>query len=181
MGCRFLQRFEVLKSHGSSCDSLLTTESLNANISSAGAIYHNLRSEGLVVLIRQFFSQSSLNKQERVHMAEQRCLGILVSPYESWAQVYGPDSIEVQADDADCSPTAVATVEPNVLARIRIEGNSMGKRCGIRDGFYHVAHMPYVPFAALVLALFLPWNCSFLHLRTAPRRLPALCSVFSLH
>lgn len=115
-----------------------------------------------------------------MHIAEQGCLGILVSPYESWAQVYGPDSIEVQADDADGSPTAVATVEPNVLARIRIEGNPMSKRCGIRDGFYHVTHMPYVPFAALVLALLLLWDYSFLHLRTAPRRLPALCSVSSL-
>ena len=25
-------------------------------------------------------------------------------------------------------------------------GQPNGQRCGIRDGFYHVAHTPYVPF-----------------------------------
>lgn len=79
-----------------------------------------------------------------MYIAEQGFIGILVSPYESWAQVYG--SVEALADDANCSPTAVATVEPNDLARIYIGSNPMHKRCGIWDGFYHAAHMPYVPF-----------------------------------
>jgi hypothetical protein len=74
-----------------------------------------------------------------------------------------PGRIEVLADDANCTSTAVAIAELNDLARICVEGNPIGKRCGIRDGFYHVAHTPYVPFRSTGLALVLLWGCSVLH------------------
>ena len=56
-----------------------------------------------------------------MQIAEQECLGTLISPYESWAQAYGPDSIEVLADDANCSSITVTTVGPNDLARVCID------------------------------------------------------------
>jgi hypothetical protein len=45
----------------------------------------------------------------------------VVGTHESWAQAYGRDSIKILADDTNCSSIAVATVEPNDLARVCVD------------------------------------------------------------